>query len=104
MEKNIFQIYINYSLAIKYAYTISLMLLLVSRRIVYDCIMDRYFRLNGIKKSDLKECQGCEISNFCTRCPGNALIEDGNLLGCSTLDKRFAVLSAEKNNKSVHNE
>ena len=117
MEKNIFQIYNNYSLAIKYAYTISLMLLLVSRRIVYDCIMDRYFRqqtkpsesetyrvLNGIKKSDLKECQGCEISNFCTRCPGNALIEDGNLLGCSTLDKRFAVLSAEKNNKSVHNE
>ena len=44
MEKNIFQIYNNYNLAIKYAYTISLMLLLVSRRIVYDCIMDRYFR------------------------------------------------------------
>lgn len=65
---------------------------------------ETYRVLNGIKKSDLKECQGCEISNFCTRCPGNALIEDGNLLGCSTLDKRFAVLSAEKNNKSVHNE
>lgn len=49
-----------------------------------------YARLNAIRKKDLQDCVHCEIKEYCTRCPGRALLEDKNLYGCSSLDKRFA--------------
>lgn len=36
------------------------------------------------------ECESCEIAEKCTRCPGLAYMENGDLLGCSTSAKRVA--------------
>lgn len=60
---------------------------------------EAYKKLNGITNADLKQCIACELKNYCTRCPGHALQEDGNLLGCSSLDKKYAELAAEKRNR-----
>ncbi|MBN1930033.1 MAG: radical SAM protein [Desulfobacterales bacterium] len=38
-----------------------------------------------IKASDLKECAQCQLARFCTRCPGTAYIETGNLLAPSPI-------------------
>lgn len=46
--------------------------------------------VQSLRNSDLKECLHCELNEFCTRCPGQALLEDGNILGCSSSAKKFA--------------
>ncbi len=60
---------------------------------------EAYKVLNRITNADLKQCIACELKNFCTRCPGHALQEDGDFLGCSSLDKKYAMLVAEKKSK-----
>ena len=49
-----------------------------------------YRYLNSLRNSDLHECCSCDLRDGCTRCPGNALLEDGDMFKCSTLDKRYA--------------
>jgi len=47
-------------------------------------------RLRAIRLGDLKECANCELFQHCTRCPGLAFLEDGDLLGCSSAAKVVA--------------
>ncbi|OWA35303.1 hypothetical protein B9G55_11660 [Saccharibacillus sp. O16] len=45
-------------------------------------------KLNAIKNimfKDLNRCTTCEVSKYCVRCAGTALLEDGGLLNPSTL-------------------
>ena len=46
--------------------------------------------LRGIRLKDLKRCQICELFDYCARCPGLALLEDGDLCGCSLAAKKVA--------------
>ena len=52
--------------------------------------------LQGVRKLGLAgclpACSTCEIERFCTRCHGLALMEDGDLLGCSSAARREACL------------
>lgn len=47
-------------------------------------------RLREIRLGDLKECANCELFQHCTRCPGLAYLEDGDMLGCSSVAKLVA--------------
>lgn len=47
-------------------------------------------KLRSLTWKDLKECINCSNNEFCYRCPGVALLEDGNLLGKSSLACEFA--------------
>lgn len=38
----------------------------------------------GLKMSDVKVCRDCRHKNFCSRCPGMAMAEDGDLMGPSS--------------------
>lgn len=40
-----------------------------------------------IRLRHLTQCRFCELFQYCTRCPGLAEIEDGNILGCSSIAK-----------------
>lgn len=40
--------------------------------------------VRAIRIRDLHTCSSCAASTFCTRCPGQALVEDGDLYGPST--------------------
>jgi hypothetical protein len=40
-------------------------------------------------------CAGCEAATFCTRCPGQALVEDGDLYGPSRAACEHALAGAE---------
>jgi len=51
-------------------------------------------RLRAVRLSDLAACRTCEWRSFCVRCPGLALREDGDLLGCSSSACRMAVITA----------
>lgn len=46
--------------------------------------------LREIRLGQLGKCQDCDLVTFCTRCPGLALLEDGDLLGCSAAAERIA--------------
>jgi hypothetical protein len=39
--------------------------------------------VRAIRIRDLHTCSHCEASRFCSRCPGQALVEDGDLYGPS---------------------
>ncbi len=43
-----------------------------------------------IRLRNLVKCQTCEIFNYCTRCPGLALLEDNDICGCSASAKKVA--------------
>lgn len=43
------------------------------------------------------ECKKCDLFQFCSRCPGLALLEDGNLNGCSSAARALAEKSKELN-------
>ena len=45
--------------------------------------------LRNTRLKDLPSCKCCELFEFCTRCPGLALLEDGDLFGCSLSAKRI---------------
>ncbi len=47
-------------------------------------------KLREIKLRNLKECANCELFQHCSRCPGLAYLEDGDVLGCSSVAKRVA--------------
>ncbi|HED05508.1 MAG TPA: radical SAM protein [Ignavibacteria bacterium] len=51
--------------------------------------------LRKIRLEDLHSCKRCEFFQFCTRCPGLASLEDGNLVGCSTSAKQLAKIRKE---------
>ncbi len=46
--------------------------------------------IQNIKKSELIKCKDCEIKEKCSRCPGLALLEDGDIWGCSSTARKFA--------------
>lgn len=52
-------------------------------------------KLRNIRLKDLRECTTCDLFRYCARCPGLALLEDGNLFGCSTVAKNNAILRKE---------
>jgi radical SAM protein with 4Fe4S-binding SPASM domain len=51
--------------------------------------------VRSIRVRDLHTCAGCEAAVFCTRCPGQALVEDGDLYGPSTAACEHAQAGAE---------
>ena len=84
---------------------------------VYPCIQFLY-KLGNIKKQtlkeiwenstpirevrslrayQLKECKGCRFRRYCARCPGLALIEDGNLYGKSSFECKLAFIRSKLN-------
>ena len=52
-------------------------------------------RVRSIRVRDLHTCSGCTASAFCTRCPGQALVEDGDLYGPSSAACEHALAGAE---------
>ena len=48
-------------------------------------------KLKQIKKKDLKKCIKCEMNTICTRCPGLAYSEIGNIYDCSKWSKKLAI-------------
>jgi MoaA/NifB/PqqE/SkfB family radical SAM enzyme len=55
----------------------------------------RMREVRAIRVRDLHTCAGCAASVFCTRCPGQALIEDGDLYGPSTAACEHAMAAAD---------
>ncbi|MBM4440908.1 MAG: radical SAM protein [Candidatus Rokubacteria bacterium] len=55
----------------------------------------RMLEVRAIRVRDLHTCAGCEAAAFCTRCPGQALVEDGDLRGPSLASCEHAMASAE---------
>ena len=53
-------------------------------------------KLRSITRADLETCSTCEKFSYCGRCPAQALVEDGNLLGPS----RDACIQAEAREKA----
>lgn len=51
--------------------------------------------LRNIRLRDLYECQRCDLFQYCTRCPGLALLEDKDLCGCSSAAKTVAEVRKE---------
>jgi radical SAM protein with 4Fe4S-binding SPASM domain len=51
--------------------------------------------VRAIRIRDLHTCAGCEAATFCTRCPGQALVEDGDLYGPSSAACEHAQAGAE---------
>ncbi|MHC5058809.1 MAG: radical SAM protein [Planctomycetota bacterium] len=60
-------------------------------------------RFRAMRLADLPECRECEIMEWCTRCPGQALVEDGDIRGPSSaacrLARIFATLAHEADEK-----
>jgi radical SAM protein with 4Fe4S-binding SPASM domain len=52
-------------------------------------------RVRAIRIRDLHTCAGCAAAVFCTRCPGQALVEDGDLYGPSRAACEHAQAGAE---------
>lgn len=48
--------------------------------------------IQNIKKKDLHICSKCKVQEKCSRCPGLALLEDGDLYGCSSSAYKVACL------------
>ena len=51
--------------------------------------------VRAIRVRDLHTCAGCAAAMFCTRCPGQALVEDGDLYGPSRAACEHAQAGAE---------
>lgn len=58
-------------------------------------------KLRGLKVKDLPECSVCKLAYWCNRCPGLALLEDGNLLGCSKRARKVAEIRKEISEKEA---
>jgi radical SAM protein with 4Fe4S-binding SPASM domain len=52
-------------------------------------------RVRAIRVRDLHTCSGCGAGRYCTRCPGQALVEDGDLYGPSTAACEHALVAAQ---------
>jgi radical SAM protein with 4Fe4S-binding SPASM domain len=55
----------------------------------------RMREVRAIRVRDLHTCAGCAAAVFCTRCPGQALVEDGDLYGPSTAACEHALAAAD---------
>jgi radical SAM protein with 4Fe4S-binding SPASM domain len=51
-------------------------------------------RVRAVRESMLSICSGCDIRKYCERCPGLALMEDGDLLGPSERACELAEMNA----------
>lgn len=51
--------------------------------------------VRSIRIRNLHTCSTCAASQFCTRCPGQALVEDGNLYGPSTAACEHTLVAAQ---------
>jgi radical SAM protein with 4Fe4S-binding SPASM domain len=58
-------------------------------------------RVRSIRIKDLHTCSACAASRFCTRCPGQALVETGDLYGPSTANCEHALVTAQVAGSSV---
>jgi len=47
-------------------------------------------KIRNISFEDLGRCKKCEFADYCDRCGGSALLETGDLLGCSGNDRALA--------------
>jgi len=54
-------------------------------------------QLRKFKQDDLQVCNKCTYAENCRRCPGLALLEDGNLLGPSSLSCKMVKVQCDKN-------
>jgi AdoMet-dependent heme synthase len=52
-------------------------------------------QVRAIRVRDLHTCASCQAATFCTRCPGQALVEDGDLYGPSRAACEHAEAGAE---------
>jgi len=52
-------------------------------------------RVRSIRIRDLHTCSSCAASQFCTRCPGQALVETGDLYGPSPANCEHALVAAQ---------
>jgi len=52
-------------------------------------------RVRAIRIRDLHTCSSCAASPFCTRCPGQALVENGDLYGPSPASCEHALVAAQ---------
>jgi radical SAM protein with 4Fe4S-binding SPASM domain len=52
-------------------------------------------RVRSIRIKDLHTCSTCTASQFCTRCPGQALVETGDLYGPSPAHCEHALVTAQ---------
>ena len=52
-------------------------------------------RVRSIRIRDLHTCSSCAAARFCTRCPGQALVENGDLYGPSTGNCEQALVGAQ---------
>jgi len=52
-------------------------------------------RVRSIRIRDLHTCSTCAASPFCTRCPGQALVENGDLYGPSPANCEHALVAAQ---------
>lgn len=52
-------------------------------------------RVRSIRIRDLHTCSSCAASRFCTRCPGQALVETGDLYGPSPANCEHALVAAQ---------
>jgi radical SAM protein with 4Fe4S-binding SPASM domain len=58
-------------------------------------------RVRSIRIRDLHTCSSCAASRFCSRCPGQALVEGGDLYGPSPANCEHALAAAEVAGSSV---
>ena len=58
-------------------------------------------RVRSIRIRDLHTCSSCAASPFCTRCPGQALVETGDLYGPSPANCEHALVGAQVAGSSV---
>jgi radical SAM protein with 4Fe4S-binding SPASM domain len=58
-------------------------------------------RVRAIRIRDLHTCSSCAASVFCTRCPGQALVETGDLYGPSPANCEHALVGAQIAGSSV---
>lgn len=58
-------------------------------------------RVRSIRIRDLHTCSSCAASRFCTRCPGQALVENGDLYGPSPANCEQALIGAQLAGSSV---
>lgn len=54
--------------------------------------------IQNTKKSELTECLACRFNKNCTRCPGDSILENGNITGCT----ESAYFVAEAVNRSFN--
>lgn len=51
--------------------------------------------VRSIRTRNLHTCSTCAVSQFCARCPGQALVEDGDLYGSSTAACEHTLVAAQ---------